>query len=111
MTAPARNPFRDRLLDAAVALRLLSQQRVLCRITLPFGTPPEHLDRLPERAREVVRAHSGTSFQRAALSRIVAAGLEFEIEYRILSTSQSAYLGTQISIVRGLIAAASPRPA
>ena len=109
MTAAARNPFRDRLLDAAIALRLLSEQRVLCRITLPFGTPPEHLERLPQRAREVVGSHSGTSFERAALSRIVAFGLEFEIEYRILSSSQAGFLGTQISIVRGLIAAASLR--
>lgn len=111
MSAAARNPFRDRLLDAAIALRLLSEQRVLCRITLPFGTPPEHLDAIPSRACEVVRGHAGTTFESAALERISASGLEFEIGYRILSPSQSSFLGTQISIVRGLIAAASPRPA
>ena len=111
MTAPARNLFRARLLDAALALRLLSEQEVLCRFTLPFGTPPEHLDALPGRARDVVHAHAGTSFEGAQLARISAAGLEFEIGYRILSTSQSNYLATQIAIVRGLIEAASLRTA
>jgi hypothetical protein len=111
MTAAARNLFRDRLVEAALALRLLSEQEVLCRITLPFGTPPELLQRLPTRAREVVGAHAGTSFNEARLARISAVGLEFEIGYRILSASQANYLATQIAIVRGLIEAASLRPA
>jgi hypothetical protein len=106
MSAPARNNFRERLLDAALALRLLSEQDVLCRFTLPFGTPPEHLDSLPGRAREVVHAHAGTSFGGARLERISASGLEFEIGYRILSTSQANFLATQIAIVRGLVEAA-----
>ena len=110
MSAQPRNAFRDRLLDAAVALRLLSERQVLCRITMPFGVPPEHLGQIGVRARDVVRAHSGASFQGARLARIVAVGMEFEVAYRILSTSYASYLDAQESIVRGLVRAAQLQP-
>jgi hypothetical protein len=106
MSAQPLHAFRERLVDAAIALRLLSQRQVLCRITLPFGVPPEHLGGIPLRARDVVCAHAGASFQGARLARIGAEGLEFEVLYRILSTSHANYVDSQESIVRGLVEAA-----
>ena len=85
--------------------RQLSQRRAVLNFTLPLGTPPAVLKKIPAQIRTIVNATPDTQFDRAHLTQLKDSGFQFEAVYHVLSSNYGVYMDAQQSVLLTLLEA------
>jgi small-conductance mechanosensitive channel len=85
--------------------RRLAERRVVLAFGVPYGTPPDAVERIPAMVRALVEGQDLTRFDRAHFKGFGASSLDFEAVYWILTPDYTAFMDRQQAIDLGLLRA------
>jgi len=83
----------------------LSERRVVLAFGVPYSTPADTVERIPDLVREIVERRDLTRFERAHLKGLGASSLDFEAIYWILTPDYGIYMDRQQAVNLGLLRA------
>ena len=76
----------------------MNRRRILFTINVPYGTPPDKLQRVPEIVREIIISQDQTTFDRAHFKEFRDMALNFEIVYYMETPDYQVYMDTQQAV-------------
>lgn len=85
--------------------RPLQERRVVFGFSVPYGTPADQVERIPQTVRAIVEAQAALRFDRAHLKGFGANALEFEVVYIVQDPDFNLYMDRQQAINLALMRA------
>jgi small-conductance mechanosensitive channel len=83
----------------------MAERRVVLAFGVPYGTPPDAVERIPGMVRELIEAQDLVRFDRAHFKGPGPAALDFEAVYWLLTPDYAAFMDRQQAIGLGLLRA------
>jgi small-conductance mechanosensitive channel len=84
----------------------MTERRVIFRLNLPYGTPVEIAEQIPDSVKEIICSMDGITFGRAHLVKLGNASMEYEVVYTVQDSDYQRYMDVQqlinISILKKL---------
>lgn len=81
----------------------MEQRRVVFALHVPYGTPPDVLEVLPQQIRGQIESQDATRYDRAHIARFGDGALELEAVYYVLSADYNRYMDIQQAINLGIL--------